>query len=86
MPVPVPVSHLEHLAAALASAGNDERGQVIADLMADAVPASMGEVLAKLRALSWCCAGPADAKPATVADRIIDSLIRAVQPGAPLGQ
>lgn len=83
-PVAVP-SYLDHLAAALLQADDDAAG-AIAGLIADAPIASPDDVIAKLLALDWCYDGPSLRPPSTVDQRIIDSLIRAVQPGAPLGR
>ena len=84
---PQPVaSYLEHLASALDAAEDDERRRAIADLMADDMPVTTDQMLATLRVLSWSYDGPSTVPLRTISERLINSLIRAVQPGAPLGR
>ena len=84
-PAAVP-SYLEHLGAALEKAPDDEARTAVAALIA-AAPALVAEdFVLKVKALSWLYDGPS-LRSVTATDQIIiDSMIRAVQPGAPLGR
>lgn len=79
-------SYLEHLVAALEKAPDGETRAAVVNLIA-AAPALVAEdFVLKIMALSWIYDGPS-LRPVTATDQIIiDSMIRAVQPGAPLGR